>query len=92
MNKTDVYNSDYTKLNSAYIDIYETCQKLADCEDVDLEVLGILEQILFAFNPTLDKIKSEMTVKTRYKDEIVQPDVETEVGKNGVKIFHPKFE
>ena len=93
MTKTDVYNADYTKLNSAYIDIYDTCQRLAQCKDVDVEVLSILEQILFAFNPTLDKIKSEMTVKTKFKNPDEEIDeVKTEVSENGTKIFHPNFE
>ena len=94
MKKVDVYNADYTKLNNAYIAMYDTCQRLAQCKDADFEVLGVLQQILFALDPTLDKIKSEMTVKTRYKDEISEKnqDVKSEVGDNGGKIFHPKFD
>ena len=68
MTKVDVYNSDYTKLNHAYIEIYNTYEKLIQCDDADEEILVILENILRPFNPALDKIKSEMTVKTRYKD------------------------
>ncbi|MDO5767841.1 MAG: hypothetical protein Q4P83_09540 [Spirochaetales bacterium] len=69
MTKTEVYNSDYTKLNHAYIVIYESYQKLVECKDADKEVLFVMENILRAFNPTLDRIKSEMTVQTRFKDE-----------------------
>ena len=69
MNKVDVYNSDYTKLNHSYIVMYETYEKLIQCEDADEEVLVVLENILRALNPALDLIKSQMTVKTRYKDE-----------------------
>ncbi len=94
MKKVDVYNEDYTKLNNAYIAMYDTCQRLSECEDADLEVLGLLRQILFALDPALDKIKSEMTVKTRFKDEISAPEknVRTEINENGAKIFHPKFD
>ena len=66
MKKVDVYNSDYTKLNHAYILIYESYQKLVDCEDADRDVLFVMESILRAFNPALDRIKSEMTVQTRF--------------------------
>jgi len=68
MTKVDVYNSDYTKLNHAYIEIYNSYEKLIQCEDADEEVLAVMETILRAFNPALDRIKSEMTVQTRYKD------------------------
>lgn len=69
MTKVDVYNSDYTKLNHAYIVMYEMYEKLIQCEDADEEILLLLESILRPLNPALDKIKSEMTVKTRYKEE-----------------------
>ncbi|MCR5171947.1 MAG: hypothetical protein K6B73_03675 [Treponema sp.] len=69
MNKVEVYNSDYTKLNHAYIEIYQSYEKLIECRDADDEILTVLESILRVFNPALDKIKSEMTVKTRYKEE-----------------------
>lgn len=88
MRKVDVYNSDYTKLNNAYIAMYDTCQKLARCPDADGEVLGVLQQILFALNPALDRIKSEMTVRTRFKDE----GAAAEETADGVKIFHPTFD
>lgn len=68
MNKVDVYNSDYTKLNHAYILIYNAYTKLIQCPDYDEEALVAMEGILRIFNPLLDKIKSEMTVQTRYKD------------------------
>ena len=69
MNKVSVYNTEYTKLNHAYIEIFDFYSKMIECKDADEEVLVVLENILRVFNPTLDKIKSEMTVKTRYKDD-----------------------
>lgn len=90
MNKVDVYNTDYTKLNHSYIQIYETYEKLLQVEDADPEVLDILGKILMVFNPTLDKIKSEMNVKTRYKDE-PSSSVESKDGKNGPIILHGDF-
>lgn len=70
MTKTEIYNSDYTKLNHCYIEIYNTYKKLAEAEDIepDDEVLDVLGKILIVFNPILDKIKSEMTVETRFVD------------------------
>lgn len=68
MNKTEIYNSDYTKLNHSYIEIYNTYQKLSLADDADSEVMDVLGKILIVFNPVLDKIKSEMTVKTRFKE------------------------
>ena len=93
MKKVDVYNSDYTKLNHAYILIYESYQKLVDCEDADRDVLFVMESILRAFNPALDRIKSEMTVQTRFKDEPTgqknqsEGKKETEKSENGEKTF-----
>lgn len=69
MTKVDVYNTEYTKLNHAYIEIFDFYSKMIECKDADEDVLVVLENILRVFNPTLDKIKSEMTVKTRYKDD-----------------------
>ena len=69
MNKVEIYNSDYTKLNHAYILIFESYQKLVQCEDADRDVLFVVENILRAFNPALDRIKSEMTVQTRCKED-----------------------
>lgn len=92
MNKVDVYNSDYTKLNHAYILIYNAYTKLIQCPDYDEQALAAMEGILRIFNPLLDKIKSEMTVQTRYKDgsdsqggaEETMPG-EQEPGSNGGK-------
>ncbi|MBQ9205686.1 MAG: hypothetical protein IJ158_03110 [Treponema sp.] len=64
-----VYNEDYVSLNHAYVQIYKSYNKLLDCQDADEEVLSVMREILLVFNPTLDRIKSEMTVKTRYKEE-----------------------
>ena len=69
MDKVSVYNTEYTKLNHAYIEIFDFYSKMIECKDADEEVLAVLEGILRVFNPTLDRIKSEMTVKTRYKDD-----------------------
>ncbi|MBQ6781850.1 MAG: hypothetical protein IJP62_11585 [Treponema sp.] len=69
MDKVSVYNSEYTKLNHAYIEIFDFYKKMIECEDADKEVVAVLESILRVFNPTLDRIKSEMTVKTRYKED-----------------------
>ena len=69
MTKTEIYNADYTKVNHAYIEIFDFYTKLIECDDADEEILLVLENILRVFNPALDKIKSEMTVKTRYKEE-----------------------
>ena len=95
MTKTEIYNEDYTKLNHAYIEICDTYKKLAEASDADTEVLMVLASILQVFNPTLDKIKSEMTVKTRFKDsddnEFGKASVDKEIGSNGEVIFHPKF-
>ena len=89
MNKIDVYNSDYTNLNHSYICIYETYEKLLDAPDADPEVMDILGKILMVFNPTLDKIKSEMTVKTRYKD--IASGSKAPGKKNGPVILHGNF-
>jgi len=97
MTKVDIYNEDYTKLNHAYIQIFESYKKLLDADDADQEIVNILGQILMVLNPTLDKIKSEMTVKTRFKDSSASnagaksTNVETETNSKGGKIFHPKF-
>ncbi|MBR4374390.1 MAG: hypothetical protein IKP49_08530 [Treponema sp.] len=100
MTKVEIYNSDYTNLNHAYIQIYETYSKLLEAEDADQEVLFTLAGILQVFNPTLDVIKSEMTVKTRFKEDPQdasknakpkKTDAEKEIGANGEIIFHPKF-
>lgn len=72
MTKTDIFNSDYTTLNHCYIEIYNSYKKLTEAEDIkpDDEVLDVLGKILIVFNPVLDKMKSEMTVKTRFKDSM----------------------
>ncbi len=91
MTKVEIYNSDYTKLNHAYIQIFDSYKKLVQANDADEEVVTVLAQILTVLNPTLDRIKSEMTVQTRFKeDSSKKEEVETET-QNGGKIFHPKF-
>jgi len=102
MTKVEVYNSDYTKLNHAYIIMYEMYEKLIQCDDADEEILVLLENILRPLNPALDKIKSEMTVQTRFKDGSSDdrslenknsPSEKTvvEKTKNGGKIFKGLF-
>ena len=91
MTKVDVYNTDYTKLNHSYIQIYETYEKLLQVDDADPEVLDIIGKILMVFNPTLDKIKSEMNVKTRYKDESPSASEGDNNSQNGPIILHGNF-
>lgn len=102
MKKVDVYNSDYTNLNHAYILIYDTYEKLIQCKDADNDVLLTMESILRVFNPALDRIKSEMTVQTRYKDgssagEVLTGKQDKSKGKGESKkegkpnILHGKF-
>ncbi len=73
MTRVSVYNSDYVELNHAYNVIFHSYEQLIECADADDEVLSALETILRTMNPTLDRIKSEMTVKTRYKSDDQQP-------------------
>ncbi|MBB5227457.1 hypothetical protein DYE50_08240 [Treponema ruminis] len=69
MSRVDVYNEEYVGLNHAYVQMYKFYNRLLETNDADDDVLSIIREILLVFNPTLDKIKSEMTVKTRYKDD-----------------------
>lgn len=69
MSRVDIYNEEYVGLNHAYVQMYKFYNRLIDSGDADEEVLGVIREILLVFNPTLDRIKSEMTVKTRYKDD-----------------------
>lgn len=101
MTKTEIYNGGYVGLNHSYIEIFGFYKKLLEAPDADPEVAGALGHVLTVLNPTLDRIKSEMTVRTRFKD--VQPSgdsgekqpaaapVKTETQENGGKIFHPDF-
>lgn len=90
MNKIDIYNSDYTNLNHCYIEIYNTYQKLTEADDVDADVMDVLGKILIVFNPVLDKIKSEMTVKTRFKEP--ENSINQEKGKSKSPIIlHGNF-
>ena len=69
MTRVDIYNEEYVGLNHAYVQMYKFYNRLLDVRDADEDVLIVIREILLVFNPTLDKIKSEMTVKTRYKEE-----------------------
>ncbi len=95
MTKTEIYNEDYVQLNHAYIQIFDSYKKLLDAPDADGEVVAVFAQILTVLNPTLDRIKSEMTVRTRFKDENAKSGektpVKTETQENGGKIFRPTF-
>ena len=68
--RVDVYNEDYVALNHAYVQMYKFYNRLLEVKDADDEVLTVIKEILLIFNPTLDRIKSEMTIKTRYKEEL----------------------
>lgn len=89
MTRAETYNTEYTKLNHAYIQIFESYKKLLEAENADEDVTEVIAQILRAFNPVLDKIKSQMTVKTRYKD--TKPQNAATENQNGALIFHPEF-
>ncbi|WP_294430069.1 hypothetical protein [uncultured Treponema sp.] len=67
--RVEIYNEDYVGLNHAYVQMYKFYNKLLECSDADEEVLAVMREILLVYNPTLDRIKSEMTIKTRYKEE-----------------------
>ena len=69
MSRVDIYNEEYVGLNHAYVQMYKFYNRLIDSGDADEEVLSVIREILLVFNPTLDRIKSEMTVKTRYKED-----------------------
>jgi len=69
MSRVDIYNEEYVELNHAYVEMYKFYNKLLETNDPDENVLSVIREILLVFNPTLDKIKSEMTIKTRYKEE-----------------------
>lgn len=69
MKKVDVYNDEYVNLNHAYILMYNAYQKLVECKDNDEEIMFVLSNVLRALNPALDKIKSEMTLTTRFKED-----------------------
>ena len=69
MTRVDIYNEEYVGLNHAYVQMYKFYNRLLEARDADEDVLAVIREILLVFNPTLDKIKSEMTVKTRYKEE-----------------------
>ncbi len=69
MSKVEIYNEEYVDLNHAYVQMYKFYNRLLEAEDADEEVLSVMREILLVFNPTLDRIKSEMTVRTRYKEE-----------------------
>ena len=69
MSRVDIYNEEYVGLNHAYVQMYKIYNRLLEERDADEEVLGVIREILLVFNPTLDRIKSEMTVKTRYRED-----------------------
>ncbi len=95
LSRVEIYNEDYVGVNHAYVQIYKFYKRLLDAEDCDEEVMAVLREILLVFNPTLDRIKSEMTVKTRYKEE--KPESSPAAESNVVKadsssvILHGNF-
>ncbi len=91
MTRIDVYNEDYVSLNHSYIQMYKFYNRLLECGDADDEVLSVMREILLVFNPTLDRIKSEMTVKTRYKDEKIASGGESDPTPASSMILHGNF-
>lgn len=89
MKYVELYNAEYTKLNHTYNEIFSFYEKLTNCSDEDSEVVDAIETILRIFNPTLDEIKSKMTVKTRYVGESDNSDEEKPHSKP--KIIQGKF-
>ena len=81
VSRVDIYNEDYVGLNHAYVQMYKFYNRLLEASDADDEVLSVIREILLVFNPTLDRIKSEMTVKTRYKEDISETDAKVVNGK-----------
>ena len=69
-------------MNHAYVQMYKFYNRLLEASDADDEVLSVIREILLVFNPTLDRIKSEMTVKTRYKEDISETDAKVVNGLN----------
>ena len=69
LSRVEIYNEEYVDLNHAYVQMYKFYNRLLSATDADEEVLSVIREILLVFNPTLDRIKSEMTVKTRFKEE-----------------------
>ena len=84
LSRVDIYNEDYIGLNHSYVQIYKSYNKLLECPDADEQVLSVLREILLVFNPTLDRIKSEMTVKTRIKEEKTEQSDVKAVNENHV--------
>ena len=82
VSRVDIYNEDYVGLNHAYVQMYKFYNRLLEASDADDEVLSVIREILLVFNPTLDRIKSEMTVKTRYKEDISETDAKVVNGLN----------
>ena len=76
--RIQIYNEDYIGLNHAYVQMYKFYNRLLEVADADEEVLAVIREILLVFNPTLDRIKSEMTIKTRFKEEPVSKNEHVE--------------
>ena len=68
MAQTDVHDSGYATPGRCYAGIYNFCRSLLDADGSDFDLMESLRRIFLVFNPALDKIKSQMTVKTRFKD------------------------
>ena len=94
MPRVDIYNEEYIGLNHAYVQMYKFYNRLLDAQDADDDVLAVIREILLVFNPTLDKIKSEMTVKTRFKDDsenLSSDDSSRVLGNSSSVILHGNF-
>lgn len=92
LSRVEIYNEEYVDLNHAYVQMYKFYNRLLSATDADEEVLSVIREILLVFNPTLDRIKSEMTVKTRFKEENLSSKTEKVVN-GGVSqvILHGNF-
>ncbi|MBP3771958.1 MAG: hypothetical protein J6I53_04600 [Treponema sp.] len=91
LSRVDVYNEDYIGLNHAYVQMYKFYNRLMEVSDADDEVLSVIREILLVFNPTLDRIKSEMTIKTRYKEEKSESEKQTDMSAGNSVILHGNF-
>lgn len=101
VSRVNIYNEEYIALNHAYVQMYKFYNRLLEANDADDEVLNVMREILLVFNPTLDRIKSEMTIKTRFKEEakenskkgfeFASPETVSEVQNQSDVILHGNF-
>lgn len=103
MDEIELYNTNYTKLNHTYNEIFHFYEQLLSCKKKNKTILAGIETILRIFNPTLDEIKSKMTVKTRFvesgesesaenqENNFSEENPNIEKNKNGGRIFKLSF-